>query len=424
MENVANIKRICVACNEDGFGPSVFAYYIVRGLLDSWLQTSEGKSSITILNRAAESFNRKLYEGHAVDIAPVASLIRLAKPKGEVHVQQTLNLLEPYASLRKSYAKAVRELLEGCDVAIDIGVPLFVRAAAQLGVPHRLTVVDHSWAATLRLITSEAWQDIYRENPKPGAPERLLAQRIASHVEEDEALATEVFLFQTYITPDEFVTHWKTLGFTPKILNGVLGTRVSQADAYAKLDTTLAEYGGQTPVPRNRPLILLSPGGTPVWDDQLPSLLEQMLAAPEQGYVAVLSKDLETLLDRRADLKKRIFASDRIRYFGPISGATQQAILPAFRRVITRAGGGTVNDAIAAGVPMTFIEEPQAQVKLIERECIRLGLSGPAATLEEFRADPKRCIDRLVGMTLPLPKVAPAPNAEQMVVQRVQSLIR
>lgn len=168
----------------------------------------------------------------------------------------------------------------------------------------------------------------------------------------------------------------------------------------------------------------MSPGGTPVWDAQLPHLLEQALDAPDYSYVLVLSKDLGQFLDGRADLKARIKASDRIRYYGPVSGATQQAILPAFYRIVTRAGGGTVNDALTAGVEVVFVEEPQVQIKLIERECAGLGLSGPPATLEEFRSDPKRCIDRLVEMSLPMPQVAPALSAEEMVVEHIISLIR
>lgn len=424
MENSYSETRICVACNEDGFGPSAFAYYVIRNLIDSWTRTGDAGLSVTVLNRSAVTFNRKIYEGRPVQVEPLDSLVRLLKPNGEVHVPQTLDLLRPYAPTRASYANAVRQMLEGCAVAIDIGVPLFMHAAAQFGVPHRLTVFDHSWAATLRLITSDEWRDVYRENPKPGPAERSLAERIAAHIEEDEALATDVFLFENYITPGEFVSHWKSLGFAPRILRGVLGTRVSQDDARAKLDSTLAEYGKQRPAPQDRLLVLVSPGGTPVWDTQLPKLLEQVLDAPKHSYVLILSKDLGPFLDGRADLKARIENSDRIRYYGPVSGVTQQAILPAFRRIVTRAGGGTVNDALAAGVEVVFVEEPQVQIKLIERECAWLGLSGPPATLEEFRKDPKRCIDRLVEMSLPKPQVTPALSAEEMVVERVISLIR
>lgn len=416
--------RICVACNEDGFGPSAFAYYVVRGLLDSWTEATAARLSISVLNRSAADFNRKLYQNLPVRIEPIDSLVRFEKANGEVHLPRTLERLQQYAARRESYVNDVRHLLTDCAVAIDIGVPLFSRAAAELQVPHRLTLFDHSWAVTLRLIASEEWQNIYQQNPPPGPEERARSERIAAAIEADEACVADLFLFENYLTPDALLNHWQRLGVTPQILPGVLGGRVSRADACAKLDATLAEYGAQRPAPRDRPLVLLSPGGTPVWDDQLPKLLEQVLGAAEPDYILILSKDLGQFLGGRADLLARVHSSERLRYFGPLRGATQQAILPAFSRIVTRAGGGTVNDAIAAGVAFVFIQEAQVQVKLIERECASLGLTGPPAKLEEFRADPKQCIDRLVAMPLPKPQMPPALGAEEQVVQQIISWLK
>lgn len=416
--------RICVACNEDGFGPSAFAYYLVRRLIEAFASNTRASLDIRVLNFSAADFNRKLYGNLPVRVEPIDSLVRFEKANGEVHVPRTLERLQPYAARRESYANDVRQLLTDCAVAIDIGVPLFSRAAAQFKVPHRLTLFDHSWAATLRLIASEEWQNLYQKNPPPGPKESAQAERIAAVIEKDEACVADLFLFANFLTPDAFLNHWQRLGVAPQILPGVLGGRVSRADACAKLDATLAEYGAQLPAPRHRPLVLLSPGGTPVWDDQLPKLLEQVLDAAEPDYILILSKDLGQFLGGRADLLARVHSSERLRYFGPLRGATQQAILPAFSRIVTRAGGGTVNDAIAAGVEFVFIEEAQVQVKLIERECTSLGLTGAPATLEEFRADPKQCLDRLVGMPLPKPQMAPAHGAEAQVVQQILSWLK
>lgn len=424
MNGVKAAIRICVACNEDGFGPSVFAYYVVRSLIDGWARTAGASLDVRVLNRSAADFNRKLYQGLPVRVEPIGSLVRFEKANGEVHVPRTLDQLQHYTARRASYASEVRNLLTGCAAAIDIGVPLFSRAAAQFGVPHRLTLFDHSWAATLRLIAADQWKDIYVHNPQPGPAERSRAQRIATAIEADEACATDLFLFENYLTPGEFLAHWQQLGFAPKILPGVLGSRVNHADACTKLNTTLAEYGNQRPAPPNRPWVLLSPGGTPVWDQQLPALLEQVLDGAQLDYVLFLSKDLGPLLQERGNLLGSIHRSERIRYFGPIGGATQQAILPAFCRIVTRAGGGTVNDAIAAGVEFVFVEEAQVQVRLIERECTALGLTGPAATLEEFRRDPKQCIDRLVTIPLPKPQLALTLGAEEPVVQQINSWLR
>jgi hypothetical protein len=389
-------------------------------LIDRWGKDGR-KLHVTVFNRSAEDFNRRIYCGRPVDVQPVDSLVRLSKVEGEVHVPKTLDTLQRYAESRTSYAEETGRRIKDCDIAIDIGVPLFTRTASDLGVPHRITLFDHSWAATLRLITSDEWKHVYRSNPPPGPVERKKAEAIAGLLEEDEACATDVFLFPEYITPEEFVAHWVRLGFSPRILPGLLGMRVSRAEARAKLESTLREYG-QTSLPY-KPLVLLSPGGTPVWKKELPRLLEEVLCSPEQSYVLVLSTDLSKLPDVQPNLKERILASDRIRYYGPVKGATQLAVLPAFDLVITRAGGGTVNDALVAGVRLAFVEEPQVQVKLIERECIKLGLSCAPATLAEFRNAPKACIDRLVEPPVLKPKVTPVGGAEKAVVEHIVKLL-
>ena len=61
-------RRICIACNEDGFGPSAFGYYLVRGIVGRW---REGRKSgryrfgleLTVLNNSAYGFNKSIYGG-------------------------------------------------------------------------------------------------------------------------------------------------------------------------------------------------------------------------------------------------------------------------------------------------------------------------------------------------------------------------
>jgi hypothetical protein len=422
-ENLADDPiRICLACNEDGYGPSSFGYYIVRELIRTW--PSDRKLKVFILNFRASKFNRQIHAGHpGVEIVPVDSLIQLPKPNGEVHVRQALCGLSQYAAMRRSYADAVEPWLKRCNVAIDIGVPLFARAAQEHGVPLRLTVFDHSWAATLRLIVSKRWSDIYKKNPKPSAIDRIKAETIAQLIEKDERAATHVFLFENYITPPIFHQHWeKRNKIKPIILHGVLGNRVNQASALAKLNDTLRVDYGQCSIPQKKTLILVSPGGTPVWSAQLPRLVNDVLAAPTApSYVLVFSIDLSKVLT--PTLVAKIKTTNLIRYYGPLKGATQAAVLPAFERVITRAGGGIVNDALAARVGLAFVEEPQVQVKLIERECKKAGISGRAEKLTAFRKNPRNCIDRLATMPLPQPKAAPATRAEKAVVTKIRAFL-
>jgi hypothetical protein len=178
MRDTIRETRICLACNEDGYGPSAFGFYIARELMRAWQERGE-QLQLVILNRSAESFNRSLYSGSLVKIQPVDSLIKIQKEQGEIHVPKTLNSLRQYATRRTTYTNEVYQWLNGCDIAIDIGVPLFTRAAHQFGVPHRVPIFDHSWAATLRLMAAKEWKHLYRNTPVPGPADRALADQLS-----------------------------------------------------------------------------------------------------------------------------------------------------------------------------------------------------------------------------------------------------
>ena len=124
-------KKICFACNEDGFGPSALAYYVVRAIIETWRASHDkDQLEIWILNASASAFNQALYAGFPeVHLACVDSLIRLEKMDGEVSVKQTLEKLSQYAQSRTGYSHAIQAYLEGCHLAVDIGVPLFARSA-------------------------------------------------------------------------------------------------------------------------------------------------------------------------------------------------------------------------------------------------------------------------------------------------------
>jgi len=118
--------RICCAANEDGLGPSALAFHLVRAVIRAWNSAPRQRQlEIVLLNRAAEAFNRSLYASRPeVRVASVDSLVKLERKRGEVHAAATVDLLRGYARCRDEYAAAIRALLQGCAVAIDIGVPL------------------------------------------------------------------------------------------------------------------------------------------------------------------------------------------------------------------------------------------------------------------------------------------------------------
>lgn len=392
-------KKICVACNEDGFGPSAFAYYLIRAIVDEWEENKYNFDlEIPVLNNSAFNFNESIYSSFRYIVRPVKlkrdSLIKLVKLNGEVAVKETLKKLMDYENVRNEYSGEVRDNLSDSDIAIDIGVPLFVRSAKELGVKHRITLFDHSWAKTLRLICEKGREDMYKLNPKPTASDRSDAERIASQIEEDEKCATEVYLFDSYITPNEFLEHWRK--FTvPTVLKGVLGSKGDPKDAKNILNGLLKELGQQT-VPDGKKLVLISPGGTPVWSNLLPDMINQFVSSKKtREYIPILSNPI-TADDKMAySLKSKMKKSDRIRWFEFVKGNTQQIIMPAFDLVVTRAGGGTVNDALAAERCFICVEEPQVQVVLIERECIKRGLIPflPETRIDKFKENPVECID-------------------------------
>jgi hypothetical protein len=400
-------QYLCIACNEDGYGPSAFAYYLVKMIVRLWKEQYQTKYNLKVFvfNHSAFDFNQAIYGSLRDLVHPVKlgkdSVIRLEKQNGEVSIADTLKRLKPYRKYRQLYLDAVRPYLEKCHAAIDIGVPLFVRSASKLQVPHRITLFDHSWAETLRMICSETAIGLYRYNGPPDEGDRKSAEEIAASIEEDEACASEVWLFDRYITPVVFWHHWNRLisPNKPENLKGVLGSRNDPKKAWEILNKHLVDLG-QKPVPdpmikKNPKLVLISPGGTPVWAEWIFKWIDILIAHPSRDYIPVFSNPMAVDQKRTLDMKKRMRKSGVVHWFEFIRGSTQQIVLPAFDLIITRAGGGTVNDALAARVPFACIEEPQVQVKQIENACFEYGLiSEKGIALSDFQSDSIRYMDR------------------------------
>jgi len=102
---------------------------------------------------------------------------------------------------------------------------------------------------------------------------------------------------------------------------------------------------------------------------------------------------------------------------GTLRGETHHALFPGFDLVLTRAGGGTVNDALASGVPLVLVEERGMwQVEQVRRACGRLGLARSVG-LDEFRADPRRVIEdggSLITLEGEKGRIARFPNHQEI----------
>jgi len=87
----------------------------------------------------------------------------------------------------------------------------------------------------------------------------------------------------------------------------------------------------------------------------------------------------------------------KIVFIDRVRGETHHVLFPAFDLVLTRAGGGTVNDGLACGAPMVLVEEPGMwQVEQIRRTCIGMGFAR-GVSLKEFLERPRACVESTQG---------------------------
>jgi len=403
---------LCACFNEDGFGPSALGSYVVKALVARWRSERREPLKVLLFNRGAEAFNRVVYaDWPEVELRPVDGLLRLVKPQGEVHLGRTMETWAGYGAWREGYIREVAPDVAVCGATLDVGGPMMVAAAARAGKP-AFSVFDHSWAATLRgLCRADCPR---RLHAPPDSRAVKTALRVASEIEADERLASGVFLFDAYMCPPEFRDHWQALGAPVTILPGVFGQRRDPAEARSCLNRLLTELG-QAPVGSDERLVLISPGGTMVWDDLLPRMIDGFLNQPSAGFTPVLSRP-----NVGSEVKARMRAAGRVRWFDYGPGATQQPLLPAFELVITRAGGGTVNDCLATRTALACVHEPFWQVALIERELRRRGwlVESPEADLDVFARDPAEAVGRLVAAGRPQVDYPPA-GAEKVVAERL-----
>ncbi len=195
-------------------------------------------------------------------------------------------------------------------------------------------------------------------------------------MEKDEACTRRVFLFPTCIAPDCFHEHWKTLGVTIEEIDGVLGgPRVSREEA--------KEIMG---IDNDDPTVYICGGGTTVWDCIVPRMEEELKSKTMDCNVVIFHRELEP------GEYKRI--NERVSLGGPVKGAPIQGILPGVDLVITRAGGGIVNDSIACRVPFVCVEEPgHEQVEMIRKTCMEQGLT---RTIENKRFTKESICDIII----------------------------
>ncbi|MCS7315274.1 MAG: hypothetical protein RMI94_06360 [Bryobacterales bacterium] len=422
--------RILVAPNEDGLGTSAWTVRLVKGLLRAGAETIEA-IRVPVASGRLANFHRGKYPGLPVEIMRLEGVrhpLRLVKQAGGVDIPATLAwCVLDYERSREEYRQALRacRALDGADLLVDWGVPQMLRAAhdeagrcGRRGRPLCVTVSDHAWSETLALMAHAA---------------KLLGDRVVRGLQTmraDEALTDCVFTFPPPITPAERENYWRqTLHRPVERLPGVFGGHeVARRWAGGEPRPRIRRMLG---IPEDAAVLHLTGGGTPVWDRLLTSLLDEYAARPPSYYVVVFSPGERQRRGVRLGWSGGVQigrdpGAPRVIHLGDVAGETHHVLFAAFDLVCTRAGGGTVSDALAFGVPLLLVEETgHPQVEAIRESCANMGLARSVG-LEEFLRSPRAQLEGRTGelRAQPAPRMGVGCHAEEDLAARLLTLAR
>ena len=368
--------KIALVPNDDGYGPSALGFYVAKAMLRRGVSLVIRNESALILNAC---FYKDEIKNGKVSLEAIFGGIRLRKTAEGVDIPASLEDVRGYPARSSKYA-----VPEDVEAVVDIGTPCAARAARLAGKP-AITICDHSWGKTYEILLEGFTAGV------PGATTiaRPATMTIAddevakaiNELKKDESNAQVVFLFPEFMAPRPFHEHWKSLGVKIEPIGGVFGgPAVSPKEAR----NTMA-------IPEGAPsrTVYILGGGTPVWDAKLPEIILQMKDKSLPYNLVVF--------DRNAKPNEYVRVGQNVFKGGVIDGATVQGLLPGIDLVITRAGGGIVNDSVACRVPFVCVEEPNhLQVEMIRQNCEKEGLTR-TIPIGEFR---ERAIGEIVEREL------------------------
>lgn len=417
-------KTIIIAPNEDGLGTSAWVVRLVKELACQglgWISSIR----VVVASERLHTFHKDKYRELAIPVdviklEGVTKRIEMVKRAGALDIPNTVeHALLPYQESAAEYAHALgrQQVLEDADLVIDLSVPQLVKAVHSENVLRArranrpiasVTVSDHAWSLSLRQI---AWGTPLATATKGRALDATIS------IENDEALTQQAIVFSEPISSQIYFRHWKKLlGHSPLVIPGSLGgpltTLEYAGDVGAARLRSEVEATGQCPqesygtarqyarsllgIENELPTLFISGAGTPVWDEVLGNMIDSYENA-EPGYNVVIHNLVES---RRRKVKFRGPEGVEIgrhgkmlTFLGGVFGDTHHVLFPAFDLVLARAGGGTVNDALACAVPLILVEEPGMwQVEQIRQSCLRMGLAEGVA-LSEFQEHHRACVE-------------------------------
>ena len=417
--------NIVIAPNEDGFGTSAWVVMLAKELSR---HSSIAQVKIVIATKKREDFHSDKYRDDPnvvlTRLPGQPNRIEVPKNRGAVDVPGTIEqCILTYPQSRIEYAEAItsKNVIDDADVIVDFGVPHMARAAYG---KRTATIFDHAWSMSLaRIVSSDT----------PSAPIPQDVNNALEDMRNDEALTQQVILFGAPICPLDYHGYWKRLlGRTPKVIPGALGgplctlayahdpiyaairpsfveKHVAQL-SHAVFNLTTAYAKELLGITNDKPVLFVSGGGTAVWDDVLSGLVDTYEASPPSYNVVMFSPSevarlgikltTETIVlngTPRTIKRAKSERCDRITFIDTLEGETHHVLFAAFDLILTRAGGGTVNNALAFRVPLVLIEEPGMwQVEQIRRSCVTMGIA-ESFSLEDFRQQPRQCIETATG---------------------------
>lgn len=354
------MKKIALVPNDDGFGPSALGYYVAK----TFLGLAEPKCSLVVMNQSAVRLNKSFYRAERKDrvwLEPVFGGIKLKKTEeGGVDLLGSFESVKQYPTHSDQYS-----LPEDVDCVVDVGTPAAVRAASRQG-KLVFTVFDHSWAKTYEMLVSDFCQRIGSSLGVETAEVHSMIHRSAladalRRLKEDEGQTAVVFLFPEFITPPCYYEYWKSVGVEIEQIGGVFGGLSDDAMTMEDAQASARKFLG---FENDLQTVYLLGGGTEVWDSKIPRIIDALKDKALPFNVAVFDRK------KKVEPYERVGNSGNLSIGGPCEGRTIQGLLPAISLVITRAGGGIANDAIACRVPFVCFEEKgHRQVEMIREHC-------------------------------------------------------
>ena len=412
--------NIIIAPNEDGFGTSAWVVMLAKELSR---QPDVGIVKVVVATDKRENFHSDKYQAESnielVRLQGQPNCIEIPKSRGAVDIPATIEqCIFPYSRSRTEYAAALKEknVLDDANLIIDFGVPQLVRAAYGRNV---VTVFDHAWSMSLaRIVSSDNTQVL----------NSLSIQDSLEDIRNDEALTQHVILFQEPICPLDYHGYWRRLlGQVPEVIPGVLGgplrtlayvqdsmyetTRLGLMESKSEEYNLAKTYAKQIlGLDNDEPVLFISGGGTAVWDEILSNMLNEYEERPPNYNVVIFSPseankrglelNQETVAFNGIQLRIRRVKwnqCNKITFIDTLEGETHHVLFAAFDLVLTRAGGGTVNNAIAFRAPLVLVEEPGMwQVEQIRHSCLQMGLA-EGVSLETFMQNGRQCVEDIEG---------------------------